>query len=131
MIVQDHRGCANTMTVEKESVANLTIKDISTRLVKRSSGRQNRTWALKVSDRPLEDGDLRRGIAGGFEFRANLFFQIGGIADLVEQDIKEAFGGQEAVSLKFFDRLITDRYVGAADVENKIVMSVFSNPLES
>ena len=85
----------------------------------------------EVSDGPLEDGDLRRGIAGGFEFRTDLVLQIGGIADLVEQNIKEAFGGQQTVFLKLFDRLITDRNIGAADVENKIVMTVFSNPLES
>lgn len=85
----------------------------------------------EISDRALEDGDLRGGIAGGVEFRADLVFEVGGIADLIDQHIKEAIGGQQAAALELLDGLIGNRNVGAADVENDIVMSVFADPLKS
>ena len=53
----------------------------------------------EIPDRPLEDGNLRGGIAGGLEFRANLILQVGRIADLVDEDIKESFGGKQALAL--------------------------------
>ena len=43
---------------------------------------ENKAWEnfqkdLQLSDRTLEDGDLRGGIAGRFQFVANLILQVG------------------------------------------------------
>ena len=86
---------------------------------------------LQFADRALEHRNLRDRIARGLEFRADLVLEIGGVTDLVQEQVKEAFGGQQTLGLQVVDGFIADRDVGAADVENDVVVSVASEPFES
>ncbi len=86
---------------------------------------------LEVADGALEDGNLRNRIAGVLEFRADLLFEVGGIADLIDEDLEETFGGEQTIALQLIHGLITDRDIGAADVKNEIVVSASSDPLKS
>ena len=86
--------------------------------------RRERSWApvsatdLEFADSALQDGDLCHGIAGGFQLGADLVFEIGRVADAVDEEIKKALGGQQALGPEFFDRVVADRNIGAADVEH-------------
>ena len=66
-----------------------------------------------------------------FQFRADLIFEVGGVADAVDEEVEEAFGGKQALSLQFFNGLIADRHIGTADVEYHIVMTAFSDPFKT
>ena len=86
---------------------------------------------LEFSDGALEDGDLRDGIAGGFQFGADLFFEVGGVSDAVDQKVEKPFDRDEALGLEFFYGLIGDGHVAAPHVEHHIVVAVLPDALES
>lgn len=85
---------------------------------------------LQISNRPLEDGNLRHRIAGGFEFCADLLFEVGGIPDAVDQEVEKPFDGKETLFLEFFHDFIGDGHVAAPHVEHHIVVAVFPDALE-
>ena len=49
---------------------------------------------LEVADGALEDSDLRHRIAGGFQFCADLLFEVGGVPDAVDQEVEKPFDGE-------------------------------------
>jgi len=86
---------------------------------------------LEFSDGALKDGNLRHRIAGGFQFGADLFFEVGGVSDAVDQKVEKPFDGDEALRLEFFNGFIGDGYVTAAHVEYHVVVAVFPDAFES
>ena len=84
----------------------------------------------EISDRALEDGDLRGGIAGGVEFRANLVLEVGRIADAVDQEIEKALGRKQALRFELLNGFVAHRDVGAAKMEHDIVVAALTDTLE-
>ena len=85
---------------------------------------------LELSNRALQDGHLSHGVAGGLEFRADLFFKVVGIADLVDEQVEKTFGGQQALRLELVEGLVAHRHIAAADVENDVVVAIPPEPFE-
>jgi hypothetical protein len=46
---------------------------------------------LEVADGALEDCYLRHRIAGGFQFCADLLFEVGGVPNAVDQEVEKPF----------------------------------------
>lgn len=86
---------------------------------------------LQFSDRPLQNGDLRGRVACRFQLVADLILQVGGIADAVDEEVKKAFGRQQALFLELVDSLVAHGHIGAADMEDHVVVASFRNPLKS
>ena len=85
---------------------------------------------LEFADGTLQYCNLSHGVPGELQFRADLSLEVTGIADFVDEEFQEAFGRQQGVRFEFFDRLIIHRHVGAADVEDDIVMPISPQSLE-
>jgi hypothetical protein len=85
---------------------------------------------LEVADGALEHRDLCHGIAGGFQFRTYLVFEVRGVADAVDQEVEKPLDWEETLGFEFFQGLITDRDVAVSHVEDHIVVAVFSDTLE-
>ena len=49
---------------------------------------------LEVADGALKNRNLRHCIAGGFQFCADLLFEVGGIPDTVDQEVEKPFDGK-------------------------------------
>ena len=49
---------------------------------------------LQVADGALKNRDLRHRIAGGFQFCADLIFEVGGVPDAVDQEVEKPFDGE-------------------------------------
>ena len=85
---------------------------------------------LEFPNRALEDGHLGHGVAGGLEFPADLFFEVVGVADFVDEEVEKTLGGQEALRLQFVDGLVAHRHIARADVENDVVVAIPPEPFE-
>jgi len=79
----------------------------------------------------LENGDLRDWITGRFQFRPNLVLEVGRVTDTVDEEIEEAFGGEQALGFEFFDGFIADGDIGAAEVEHHIVVAALADPFKT
>ncbi|ULA69101.1 MAG: hypothetical protein LZF62_410056 [Nitrospira sp.] len=86
--------------------------------------------ALQFPDRTLQDGHLGHGVTGCLEFRADLFFEVVGVADFVDEQVEKTFGGQEALGLQFVEGLVAHRDVAGTDVENDVVVAIAPEPFE-
>ena len=86
---------------------------------------------LQLSDRSLEDRDLRHRIARTFQFFADLILEVGGIADAIDQKIEEPFGGKQALRFELFDGFIADGHIGAAEMEHDIVVAALTDAFEA
>ena len=85
---------------------------------------------LEFPDGALQDGHLGHGVAGGLEFRADLFFEVVRVADFFDEEVEETFRGQQGLRLQFVDGFVTHRHVAAADVENDVVVAIPPEPFE-
>lgn len=94
------------------------------------SWREFSATGLEFADGALQDGHLGHGVAGGLELCADLFFEVGGVADFVDEEVEETFGGQQALRLQFVEGLVAHRYIAAADVENDVVVAIPPEPFE-
>ena len=97
---------------------------------------RERSWRtfqrlLQFADGALEDGNLRHRIARTFQFRTDLILEIRGVTDAVDEEVEEAFGGKQALSLEFFNGLVADGDIGAAEVEYHIVVTAFADPFKT
>ena len=91
---------------------------------------KSRPRESKLSDRALEDGDLRGGITRRFQFVADLILQVGRIAYAVDEEIQKSFGRQQALLLEFFYGVVAHRNIRTADVKDHIVVASIGDPLK-
>src|SRR5207249_6222995 len=89
-----------------------------------------RIVGLEIADEALQDGYLGDGVAGVFQLGSDLLFEVGRIADFLDEEFQEALRRQEAVGLQFSQGLIADGHVGAADVADDVIMTPVPDPFE-
>lgn len=89
-----------------------------------------RSDGLEIADEPLQDDHLGDGVAGVFQLGSDLLFEVGRIADFLDQELQEALSWQETVGLQFSQGLIADGHVSAADVADDVIMPPVPEPFE-
>ena len=131
-------GMTRPQALRSEVVSGITqsgrVEDLRPEYVRKASASMDKDGSegedLQFANGALQDGHLSHGVARRLELTPDLFFQVVGVADFIDEEVEKTFGGQQTLRLEFVDGLVAHRHIAGADVENDVVVAIAPESFE-
>ena len=114
-----------------EDIASKALARIDQRIRITNDERRSMIDDLQFPYRALEDRNLRHRVARALEFFADLVFQVGGVADAIDQKIEEPLGREQTLRFELFDGFVAHGHVGAPEMEHDIIVAALTDAFEA